>query len=253
MIKTGILFVSPIIGIPPSLRETFSPFIRRGFPVEFVDIFERPKEKSFWKVLGLTALPGAHARRVAFANAYNEVHMFSRMYDAIRRLQDRGCDKIILGGMSGGFIFSSRIAQVPLDNELDYNTWSAIQPLITGVFGISPLLFYPIGVECLGSRPDRIPSHTPVVLVWGEDDDIVPSSTMVYGQSLVQAYPHIIMKILRKSDFPEQKAMRHQFFGGKDFVGFLPNSFWHPQAEQVALQFICDNIPTLDIKAESND
>lgn len=248
MVQTGIVFISPIIGVPPSLREILSYFTKQGFPVETVDIFERQDERSFWKVLGLTALPGAHGRRVAFANAYDEVRMFSRIYDAIRRLQDKGCERIVLGGMSGGFIFASRIVQYPLDEEIDGSQRIPAQAEVVGVFGVSPLLFYPSGVERLGAHPDRIPARIPVALVWGADDDIVPLGTLDNGLSLAKAHLHITIEVLRRSNFSAHKPVRHQFFGGKDFIGPLPNAFWHPQAEQAALQFVCDQIPALTDK-----
>lgn len=243
--KVGIVFICPIIGLTRSLSETFSFFRKRGFPVEMVDIVHENEKRSFWKVLTLVALPGAHKRRIDFGNKYDESKLFIRVYESICRLQKGGYTRIVLGGMSGGFIFASRVAQLPHDDELEGGRWQSIHPNIVGVFGVSPLLFYPAGVQRRPANPERIPTHIPVILVWGQDDQIVPIGTIEYGFSLAQKYTNITSKVLRRSDFKEKRKIRHQFFGGKDFNGPLHNIFWHAAAEKVALETIANGIPIL--------
>ncbi|MFH1246599.1 MAG: hypothetical protein V1489_02375, partial [Candidatus Liptonbacteria bacterium] len=55
----AILFISPIIGLAPSLMQAFDPLRKKGIEVHGVDIFEGQNiEKNLWKILSLTVLPG---------------------------------------------------------------------------------------------------------------------------------------------------------------------------------------------------
>src|SRR5438309_29251 len=113
----GIVFVGPIVGFPPSLALTLDALAANGATVEGVDIFEGQRmKKSTWKILGLTALPRSHPRRITFANSYDEQRLFTIIRERIERLKVQGKKKIFLGGMSGGFIFAARMAEYPPDS-----------------------------------------------------------------------------------------------------------------------------------------
>src|SRR5258708_2478649 len=96
----GIIFVSSIIGLSPSVISAFDVLKAKGVAIEGVDIFEGQNiEKGFWKILGLTALPGSHARRVKFANNFDENRLFEIISARIEKLKNQGKKNIILGGM----------------------------------------------------------------------------------------------------------------------------------------------------------
>ncbi len=235
----GILFISPIIGLPPSLISAFDALKMYGVEVEGVDIFEGQNiKKSLWKVLGLTALPGSHKRRVKFANNYNERRLFEIISSKIDNLKVRGRKKIIIGGMSGGFIFASRMAQVPPDHDIAPYATKA-QPFIKGLFGISPLIFYPSEVHQESAHLELIPRHIPTTLIWGDADTIIPKGTIAHGQSIAEKKSHIRYRVIRGSEVNRKEgSVKHQFFGGRDFCKPLTNAYWDATAEQIALEEI---------------
>jgi hypothetical protein len=234
--RVGVVFVGPIIGLPPSLIAAFSVLRARGAGIEGVDIFEgQVVEKSFWKILGLTALPGSHARRVSFANRYDERRLFENIVLRIEALRAQGKTRIILGGMSGGFIFASRLAQVPPDEDTAPYA-AGIQPSIKGIFGVSPFIFYPAEVLRDGAELERVPPRIPVSLVWGDADTVVPMGTVAYAERVARDHPHIVCRVIRGSEVGARDGtIRHQFFGGRDFVRPFTNAYWNPAAERIAL------------------
>lgn len=233
----GIVFVGPIIGMPPSLLDAFAPLVERGLAIEGVDIFEgRTVRRSMRTVLGMTMLPGAHTRRVRFANTFDEALLFGHIRHRIERLKERGCSRLILGGMSGGFIFASRVAQSPSDPEIDSSHGSPALP-IAGLFGISPLVFYPPGVTRLGADLTLVPSSVPTALIWGDGDDIVPVGTIEHCERIAQQYDHVHCRTIRGPQVGVKEGrVRHQFFGGRDFIGPLRNTFWNERAERLAIE-----------------
>ncbi|HUZ93209.1 MAG TPA: hypothetical protein VNG29_04405 [Candidatus Paceibacterota bacterium] len=221
----AIVFISPIVGLPPSLLGSFNALAKRGIIIEGIDIFEgQHVAKSSWKILGLTALPGANARRIAFANAYDEPKFFTVLRERIAALKARGAGEIILGGMSGGFIFAARqIAESP-------------DAAVKGLFGVSPLIFYPPGVFQKSADLEKIPAGMPVVLVWGDGDTIVPAGTVAYAERLAKDRANIRTRVIRGPEAGAKEGkLAHQFFGGKDFVGKMKNVFWNAAAEKIAL------------------
>ncbi|GEM_PF-2834817 len=242
----GILFVGPIIGLPPSLISAFDVFKERGIGIEGVDIFEGQNiKKNLSTILGLTILPGSQKRRIEFANNYNERHLFEVILNKISSLKARGKKRIIIGGMSGGFIFASRMVQVPPDRDAASYALKA-KPFISGLFGISPLIFYPSGVFQKGADLESIPSHVPTTLIWGDADTIVPKGTIAYGQRISQKKVHVKCRVIRGSEAGSKDGkLKHQFFGGKDFIKPLTNVYWNPKAEGIALEEITNIVKTI--------
>lgn len=239
----GIIFVSPIIGLTESLMQTFAPLTERGAGLEGIDIFDgHHGKKTLLKILGLTMLPGSHSRRLRFANEFDEKRIFLRIGALIDRFIKEGKTNIILGGMSGGFIFASRYVQIPPDSDVK----SILQPhqreCAKALFGVSPLVYYPPGVHRRGARLEEIPSHIPTLLVWGDRDTIIPKGTIQHSLVYARQTAHIRCKIIQ--------GVRHQFFGGKDFVRPFKNIFWNPQAERVAMQEIIYHIESISTKKE---
>jgi hypothetical protein len=233
----GIVFVGPIIGMPPSLLGAFAPLAERGVAIEGVDIFEgQTVRRNMRTVLGMTMLPGAHKRRVRFANAFDEALLFGHIRRRIELLKQRGCTRIILGGMSGGFIFASRMVQSPPDPELGSSPVSSAHP-IAALFGISPLVFYPPEVMRIGADLALVPSSVPVALIWGDGDDIVPSGTIEHCERIARQYEHLHCRTI---DGPQvgvkEGRVKHQFFGGRDFIGPMKNAFWNEQAQRLAIE-----------------
>lgn len=236
---TGIIFISPIVGITNSLMDTLKPFEDLGIPVVEIDIFGDYEEKTFWKILKLTALPGSHSRRISFANSFPEHRVFDKIKKGADYLISKGRKNIVLGGMSGGFIFASRIAQEIPDNEIRNHEVQQIKNYVIGVFGISPLIFYPQGVFRQDTRLDHIPPRVRALLFFGDRDEIIPRGTIEYAEAASEIYHYIHVKVLKGSDFGDKVgSIHHQFFGGRDFVGPLKNVFWHPQAEKATLKMI---------------
>lgn len=233
----GVVFVGPIIGMPPSLLDAFAPLTERGLAIEGVDIFEgQTVRRNMRTVLGMTMLPGAHKRRVRFANAFDEALLFGNIRNRIERLEERGRTRLILGGMSGGFIFASRMVQSPSDPELGSSTVSSAHP-IAGLFGISPLVFYPPGVTRVGADLALVPSSVPTVLVWGDGDDIVPVGTVEHCERIARQHQHLHCRTIRGPQVGVKEGrVRHQFFGGRDFIGPLKNAFWNERAERLAIE-----------------
>lgn len=233
----GIVFVGPIIGMPPSLLDAFAPLAERGIAVEGVDIFEgQSVRRNMRTVLGMTMLPGSHERRVRFANAFDEALLFGHIRRRIERLNERGRTRIILGGMSGGFIFASRMVQSPSDPELDSSTVSSAHA-IAALFGISPLVFYPEGVTRLGADLELVPSSVPTALIWGDGDDIVPGGTIEHCERIARQYEHLHCRTIRGPQVGVKEGrLRHQFFGGRDFVGPLKNAFWNERAQGLVIE-----------------
>jgi pimeloyl-ACP methyl ester carboxylesterase len=233
----GIVFVGPIIGMPPSLLDAFTPLTEQGVSIEGVDIFEgQTVQRNLRTVLGMTMLPGAHQRRVRFANAFDEALLFGHIRHRIERLKERGCKRLILGGMSGGFIFASRVVQSPSDPEIDTSTVSSAHP-VAGLFGISPLVFYPPEVTRIGADLSLVPSSVPTTLIWGDGDDIVPTGTLEHCERSAAQHNHISCRTIRGSQVGVKEGrVRHQFFGGRDFIGPLTNAFWNERAQRVAIE-----------------
>jgi hypothetical protein len=227
----GVVFVGPIIGLPPSLLAVFDPLKERVIGIEGVDILEGQHiKKNLRTILSLTVLPGSHQKRIILANNYNEKLLFEMIVEKIERLKKHGKTKIIIGGMSGGFIFASRLTQAPSDDEAEPYA-AKIRPLIKGLFGISPLLFYPSGVLQHGAALESIPSEIPTILVWGDDDLIIPKGTIPYAERISREHINIKYRIIKG-------GVKHQFFGGKDFIKPLTNRYWDTEAEKIALQEI---------------
>src|SRR5437667_12790842 len=87
----ALVFISPIVGLPPSLIHTFDVLKNYGVETVGVDIFEGQEiKKTLSTVLGLTILPGSHNRRVEFANGYNEERLFEIISSKIDDLKVRG-------------------------------------------------------------------------------------------------------------------------------------------------------------------
>lgn len=233
----GVIFVSPIVGLTTSLMDSFKPLIDRGVSVIGVDIFgEDYEKKTFWKIVKLTILPGAHSRRISFANSFPEHKIFDKIEDATRTLVDQGKNKIVLGGMSGGFVFAARVAQSPPDHEIRNHTVQELKHRIVGLFGISPLLFYPQGVHRPDVKLHQIPSRVQTILFFGNNDSFLPPGTIKHAKEATKMNKHIQVKTLIQKEFGNKsKPVRHQFFGGEDFVGPLKNMFWHPEAEALVL------------------
>ena len=238
--NVGIVFVSPIVGLTPSLSASFQPLIDEGATYIGIDIFDAVrKPKTFWKILGLTMLPGAHKRRIAFANTFEERRVFDRIEEAIRELRAKG-KKVVLGGMSGGFIFVSRIVQNTSDSELAGHPVRELAEYVVGLFGISPLIYYPLGVYRPDTRLDAIPAHMPTILFFADGDDIIPPGTVKYAEEASNELPNIAVHFLRRHDFHAPMPLKHQYFGGPDFVSPLTNIFWHPPAEKYTIDLKYD-------------
>lgn len=235
----GILFISPIIGLPPSLIAAFDVLKKQGVKIDGVDIFEGQNiKKNAWKILGLTVFPGSHKRRIQFANQYDERRLFEIITGKIDKLKAQGITKIILGGMSGGFIFAARMAHIPPDSEIAPYALRC-QPFIKGLFGISPLILYPADVMRKGSDLGLIPFHIPTLLIWGDADTIVPEGTIAHSQKHAEKSKHIKCLVIKGSDVGRKNgSIKHQFFGGKDFVKPLTNIYWNASAEKKALEEI---------------
>jgi pimeloyl-ACP methyl ester carboxylesterase len=235
----GIVFVGPIIGMPPSLLQSFAPLTELGIAIEGVDIFEgQTVQRNMRTVLGMTMLPGAHKRRVRFANAFDEALLFGHIRQRIERLKERGRTRLIFGGMSGGFIFASRLVQSPPDAELDASTVSSAKSA-AGLFGVSPLVFYPPEVTRLGADLALVPSGIPTTLIWGDGDDIVPDGTIEKCESVARQHPDLRCQTIRGPQVGVKEGrVKHQFFGGRDFIGPLKNAFWNERAERLAIEEI---------------
>lgn len=245
----GIVFIGPIVGLPASLISTFDTFKKRGIDVETVDIWEGQNiKKNLWNILRLTIFPGNHKRLVQFANNYNEHKLFEIILNKIDKLKTQGSEKIILGGMSGGFIFASRIVQISLDGDLVPHA-QKIQHFIKGLFGISPLVFYPPDVLQRSADLKFIPSHIPTILIWGDADTIIPKETITHSQEISKNHNNIKSFVIRGSDVGRKdRSIRHQFFGGRDFIRPLKNIFWNPKAETLAIDYIYDLIKSINPK-----
>lgn len=245
----GIVFVSPIVGITGSLIRTFRPVVDRGVAIEYVDIFDDNYEKkTFWKVIKLTILPGAHSRRIAFANSFPEHRVFDKIRNAIKKLAHEGKTKIVLGGMSGGFIFAARVIQSPPDHEIQNHDVLNFKHHVKGLFGISPLIFYPPGVIRPDIKLNLIPSHIRTLLFFCDGDDMIPIGTMKYAMTIARKLNHIRVRCLNCVEFSNKsKPIRHQFFGGRDFIGPLKNPFWHPEAEACALNLKLDFLEEISL------
>lgn len=233
----GVVFVSPIIGLTKSMMNTFKPITERGAFVIGVDIFDdRYEKKTFWKVLKLTVLPGAYQRRIEFANSFPEYRVFDKIEDAIKQCLRQGKDKIILGGMSGGFIFAGRVVQETADEEIQIHKVRNFKKYINGLFGISPLIFYPQGVFRSDIKLEYIPHNIRTLLFFCDDDEIIPPGTLKYAVNISMKYNHIRVKCFNCEEFNNKsKPLKHNFFGGKDFVGLMRNRFWHPEAEKYVI------------------
>jgi len=229
----GIVFIGPIIGLTPSLMNTFRPLENQGASIIGVDIFgDDYEKKSFWKILKLTMLPGSHSRRISFANSFLEHKVFDKIESAIRQLVHQGKTKIILGGMSGGFTFAARVIQSPPDHEIEKHTVRKWKNYVTGLFGVSPLIFYPEGIHRPYTHLESIPSHVKTLLFFGDQDTVIPPGTREHAEDKTRTCSNIQVKSLGREEFGKKsKPIKHQFFGGKDFVGPLKNPFWYPEVE----------------------
>jgi len=250
----GIVFIGPIIGLPKSLMATFDFLKHKGVEIEGVDIWEdQEKKKNLFNILGLTILPGSHKKRVAFANNYKEHILFENIINKIEKLKKEGRHNIILGGMSGGFVFASRLAQMPLDNDLIKHK-DKIQPFIKGLFGVSPIVFYPEEVTQKGANLELIPSHIPTTLIWGDADHIIPKETITHSQKISQKNGNIKNIVINGEDVGHKNgSIRHQFFGGEDFIKPLKNVFWNKKAEDKAIGHIHDFIKKIHLKNKKNN
>jgi len=239
----GIVFIGPIIGLPPSILAAFDDLRKEGVDIEGVDIFEGQKiKKNLLTVLGLTIFPGSHKRRVAFANSFDEKRLFKIILEKVNTLKKAGKKKIILGGMSGGFIFAARMAHQPPDQEIEPFA-KQVQKDIKALFGISPLIFYPSAVKQKGADLDLLPAHIPTLMIWGDADQIIPEGTIEHAQNYSQKSSHIKSYVIRGSDINKKdQTIKHQFFGGKDFIKPLKNIYWDALAEKIALEKINDLI-----------
>ena len=231
----GIVFIGPIIGLPPSLMSTFSMLKEYGVDIEGVDIWENQDlKKNLWNILRLTILPGSHKKRIHFANNFNEKKLFELILKKIDILKNKGKGKIILGGMSGGFIFASRIIEKPLTDEIPQYAHK-IQPLIKGLFGISPLIFYPLEVTKKSANLELIPKNIPTILIWGDNDIIIPKGTITLGEEISRKNTAIKSIIIHGPEVGmKNQSIKHQFFGGKDFIKPFSNIFWNEKAEKIA-------------------
>jgi hypothetical protein len=250
----GVVFISPIIGLSDSMISTFDTLKEHGMDVEVIDTWEvQGMKKNLWDILRLTAFPGNHKKRIEFTNNYNEHRLFEVILGKIDDMIARGKKKIILGGMSSGFIFSSRIVQISLDDDLIPRA-QKIKPFIRGLFGISPLIFYPQGVFKKGADLELIPSHIPTTLIWGDFDIEIPKETISHSQKISENSDNIKSLVIRGSDVGfKDGSIRHQFFGGKDFIKPLKNIFWNPKAEAIVINNIYDFIKNIDSKIVVNN
>ncbi len=248
----GLVFIGPIIGLPQSLLDAFNPLKDRGLSIEGVDIWEGQNiKKNLWTILGLTILPGSDKRRINFANKFNEPILFENIIEKIAKMRERGVKHIILGGMSGGFVYASRLAQHPIEDEL--NKYGHIQSHIKGLLGISPLTFYPKHVTQKGADLELIPAHIPTILIWGDNDTIIPEGTINQSHKISKKSDIIRHTVIKGSDVGEKDGVvRHQFFGGEDFVKPLKNVFWNKKAEKLALDNIEDFIKDLKNNTKNN-
>jgi hypothetical protein len=237
--KIGIVFVGPIVGLPPSLVRVFDPLRAAGVGFEGVDIFERQNfKKDAWTILGLTMFPGSHNRRIRFANNFNESPVFEMIREKIEALKTRGKTKIILAGMSGGFVFASRMAQVPLESEVAPFALP-VSASIKGLCGVSPIVFYPPGVLRIGSNLALIPEHIPTVLIWGDGDHIIPRGTIEYCENVSRSRSNMLCRVIHGPEVGlKAGSVQHQFFGGRDFIGPLKNIHWDKKAENIAREEI---------------
>ena len=244
----GIVFIGPIVGLPPSLISAFDFFKNQGIAIEGIDIWEEQKiKKTLWNILGLTMLPGSYKKRVRFANDYNEIQLFDLVLNKIGILKNSGANKIIIGGMSGGFIFASRIMQKPLDNGVPILI-NTIQPYIKGLFGVSPLIFYPKEVTRQGADLELLPPSLPTFLIWGDNDTIIPKETIPKAKEISKKNTEIRTVVIKGSDVGQKDgSIKHQFFGGKDFVKPFKNIFWNEKAEKIAINHISDLIKLINI------
>lgn len=235
--ELGVIFVSPIIGMPPSLLEAFEPLRDRGIDFEGVDIFDgQDTPRNVRTILGLTMLPRSHERRIRFANGFDEARLFRKMQEKIDTLRGRGRTRIVLGGMSGGFIYASRMAQAPADPEL-LSSIGPSSPCIAGLFGISPLVSYPAGVTRLAADLTRIPPNVPTALIWADGDHIVPSGTIECCEGISQQRGHIRCCVIHGHEVGVKDGrVRHQFFGGRDFIGPFSNVYFNQRAQDRAIE-----------------
>jgi dienelactone hydrolase len=232
--KIGIIFISPIIGLTPSMMAAFQPLIKQGIPVVGIDIFhDSGKKKTFWKILSLTMLPGAHSRRIAFANSFPEHKVFDAIESAIKQLIQQGREQIVIGGMSGGFILASRVVQSPPDHEIENHHVRKLKGHVIGLFGISPLIFYPKEMKRPSAHLKSIPSNIRTLLFFGDNDKIIPPKTLAYAKDTLKTHSNIQVKVLYREEFG--KPIQHQFFGGKDFMGPMKNPFWNQEAEKYVI------------------
>lgn len=239
----GILFISPIIGMTQSLTSTFNFFTKLGANFIGIDVFDDQKiSKSLLRILNLTILPWSNMFRIRYANNFNEEVLFNNISNAISKLKSEGKTKIIIGGMSGGFIFASRFVQKPPDDEVRLIS-TTNSNYIKGLFGISPLIFYPSGVNRIASDLSLIPNYIPTLLVWGDNDTIVPKETIHKAQELAKKSTHIKIQILAGEELGlKSKSIRHQFFGGEDFIKPFTNIFWNKNAELATIDEITNMI-----------
>jgi len=239
----GMIFIGPIIGLPKSIVKTFDPFRKKGLRVECINIFENQHEKpGLLKILSLTVMPNSAQNRITFANTYNEEILFKNISSRIEKLISEGCKNIFLGGMSGGFIFVSRIAQFPQD-KLAAKYTSKYLPFIKGIFGVSPLIFYPNQVSQIGANLSLIQKNIPALLIWGDSDQIIPTSTIPHCEKISLRFPNINCRVIKGTEVGKKnKTLKHQFFGGRDFVSFIKNIFWNKEAEKIALTEIEYNL-----------
>lgn len=237
--EVGIIFVGPIIGVPESLDKTFDHLRNEGATVITIDIFNvLKKKKGLLQILGLTLLPGSHKRRVSFANKYPEKKVFAEIFKIYKQLKEQGIDKIVLGGMSGGFIFASRLTQIPPDTEIDASTYSSMKEDIIGLIGISPIIYYPQEVKRKGADLKKIPENIKTQLFFGDSDTIVPEGTVNYAKKIATSKKNISTYIFMSDNFNQRGGIKHQYFGGDGYVGKLKNIFWHPEAEKENLKII---------------
>lgn len=249
----GIIFIGPIIGMPKSLIAAFDFLKENGAMVETVDVWDGQKlKKNLWRILRLTILPGSHKQRVKFANSYNEEVLFENIVNKIRSLKAHNKKKIILGGMSGGFVFASRLAQMPLHNDLTKYE-DELRPFIKGIFGVSPIIFYPAGVNRSSANLELIPSHIPTTLIWGDADYIIPEGTINHSHNISKKNGNIKNVVISGKEVGHKNgSIRHQFFGGEDFVKPLKNIFWNKKAEKMAIDHLHDLIKRIALTNNNN-
>lgn len=235
----GVIFVSPIIGMTEGLIRAFDPLTERGASIIGVDIYgDDYEKKTFLKVLKLTILPGANPRIIKFANEFPEHKVFDKIATAILKFIEMK-KKIFIGGMSGGFIYAARIVQTPPDEEISTHNVLDFRKHVLGLFGISPLIFYPRQIHRPGVQLDCIPANIKTKLFFGDSDSIIPAGTIEYANKISQELEHIDTHNLRSEFFKyKPNSIRHQFFGGSDFIWPLKNPFWRPEAESHVIRIL---------------